>query len=242
MAQRKSPARRQASVAGRRVASTASTGASEVATTTKRQAKRVASTASQRGRETAKVTAEDAKTVVSTAKNQATLVAREASTQAGELVEQAKFRLQDELAAQVERVADSLSYLGQEAVALSEGRPDEAPALSGYVSRAADALFEAADAVHDMGDDMQSQGLQGVVDDAQRFARRRPGLFLFGAGLAGFGVGRAVRASKGDSEDASGEDGRRPTRGRRLADRARTAPALPAAGGPARSRTTTGAR
>lgn len=242
MAQRGSPARRQASVAGRRVASRASTEAGEVATTTKRQAKRVASTATERGRAVAQTTAEDAKTVVSTARDQAAQVAQEASTQAGELVDQARSQLQDQLAAQLQRLAENLDYLGGEAVALTEGRPDEAPALGDYVAQAADALYRAADAVHAMGDDIQSQGLQAVVEDVQRFARRRPGLFLLGAALAGFSVGRAVRAGKAEGDDIAGGDGPASTRARRPPDGARTSRALPAGGGPARSRTTTGTR
>ena len=38
-------------------------------------------------------------------------------------------------------------------------------------------------------------GLRAVGDDVRDFARRQPGLFLLGAGVAGFVVARAVRAA-----------------------------------------------
>jgi len=40
---------------------------------------------------------------------------------------------------------------------------------------------------------VQNRGMEGLVDDLQRFARRRPGVFLFATAVAGFAAGRAVR-------------------------------------------------
>jgi hypothetical protein len=43
---------------------------------------------------------------------------------------------------------------------------------------------------------MDQRGVEGVLDDVRSFARRRPGVFLLGAGIAGFAVGRLVRGAK----------------------------------------------
>ena len=72
-----------------------------------------------------------------------------------------------------------------------------------YVSNAADAVYDAADRLYSLASDIDSRGLSAVLDDLQAFARRRPGAFLVGAAVAGFGIGRAVRASSGDDSQAS---------------------------------------
>ena len=41
---------------------------------------------------------------------------------------------------------------------------------------------------------LEDRGIEGVVDDVSRFARRRPGVFLLAAAGAGFVVGRFVRS------------------------------------------------
>jgi hypothetical protein len=115
-------------------------------------------------------------------------------------VEEAKAQVQQQLDAQSRRLGDSLSRLGDEIRALAEGRPEEATTVQPYVSDAASAVYDAADRVYGVIDDIQTRGLSGVLDDVQSFARRRPGAFLVGAALAGFGIGRAVRASSSDGQ------------------------------------------
>jgi hypothetical protein len=50
---------------------------------------------------------------------------------------------------------------------------------------------------------LEAGGLQGVGDDLRGFARRRPGMFLCAAGVAGFVATRVLR-SGGSSSDSSG--------------------------------------
>jgi hypothetical protein len=222
------------------VASKAAAEGEEVASTAKRQARRVASTATDKGQEVAQTTAEDAKAVAGTAKAQAAEVAQEATARAGDLVEQAKGQVQEQAVSQLQRLAESLSRLGEEALALADGRPDEAPTVTEYVSQAGDKLLGAADSVHEMGDDLGSRGIGGLKDDVERFARSRPGLFLLGAALAGFGVGRAMRSggengqSAGNGQTVGGEQAAPPAVTRRRAP----SQALPAgqAGPPAVTR------
>jgi hypothetical protein len=56
--------------------------------------------------------------------------------------------------------------------------------------------------------------VQGVAEDLRRFARRQPGLFLAGAGIAGFVVARLLRsgAMSGSSGDGRSSSTTTPTR------------------------------
>jgi hypothetical protein len=50
---------------------------------------------------------------------------------------------------------------------------------------------------------VQQRGYDGMVEDAQRLARRRPGVFLAGAAVAGFAIGRLLRSAKdGDNAES----------------------------------------
>jgi hypothetical protein len=50
-------------------------------------------------------------------------------------------------------------------------------------------------------DYLEERGVSGALDDLQRFARRRPGLFLAGALAAGFLAGRAAKAAAEERRD-----------------------------------------
>ncbi len=99
--------------------------------------------------------------------------------------------------------AAGLQSLSGQLSALRDGRPEDAGALTDYLS-------EAEQRVSGLADRLQSGGAQGAVDDLSRFARRRPGLFLAGAVGLGFLVGRlarsgaAVAKEQHDTSDAIG--------------------------------------
>src|SRR2546425_369299 len=85
------------------------------------------------------------------------------------------------------------------------GRVEEAGAVADYVRRAGDQVCRVADHI-------ERRGVEGVLNDAQDFARRRPGAFLLGCTAAGFAVGRLIRggavSSGGSDGGAIGERGR----------------------------------
>lgn len=190
-----------------------------VASTTATQGRRVASTAAGRGQQVAEETGSDAQDLVAKTKQQASLVVEEASEQARDMVDRTKDVVQEQTASQTQRLADRLAELGDEAMALSEGRADDAERARRLATQAAEKLFEAADKVSVVADDIEERGVQGLLDDVQRFARRRPGLFLLSAAVAGFGVGRMVRARNPepgdelDGDDASSNGRTRSTAG-----------------------------
>ena len=95
-----------------------------------------------------------------------------------------------------EQLASALRDLGEQAQALADGRPEDAPTLTDYVGRAADGLYGGADRLHAVASDIEQRGVSGVLDDLQTFARRRPGAFLLGAAVVGFGIGRVVKTEK----------------------------------------------
>jgi len=86
-----------------------------------------------------------------------------------------------------EQLAARLESLARQMRALREGRADEATDLRGWMTQAEQRMQHYAST-------LRQRGPEGVMDDVRRFARRRPAMFLFAAGVTGFAVGRAVRA------------------------------------------------
>lgn len=188
------------------VASAAQDQAQQVASAAKDQAQQVASTVKDEGQAVVRSAAQQATEVVGTAREQAAQVAGEASAQARGVLEETRTRLEEQAVTGTSRLAENLQRLGEEALALSEGRADDAVFVGEYVRRAGERLLEAADRVHGVADDVDSRGLEGVLEDVQHFARRRPGLFLLGTAVAGFAVGRAVRSARADGAAADQQD------------------------------------
>ena len=84
-------------------------------------------------------------------------------------------------------MAEIIFQAGTQAVALAAGRPEQAGALVDYAEQAANWLDTCANAIDE-------RGLEGLSADVVDFARRRPGLFLAGAAVAGVAVGRLIRS------------------------------------------------
>ena len=203
---------------GKLVASRAAGESQRVAAKAKDQGEAVARTAKDQGAAVARTAADSAREVKSTVRTQAVQVRDELAAQSRTVVDETRNKLTAQTQTQARRAAEGLTRLAAEAQALADGRPDEAETIRGYVAQSADRLFEAADRFYGLADDVESRGVEGLLSDLQRFARRRPGAFLLGAAVAGFGVGRAVRATQQDDEDDTyGDDafGEAPATGRR---------------------------
>jgi len=228
---------RTAAKSGSRVSSRAADEGQQVASAAAGEAQRVASTAQEKGQQVVSVASDQVSEVGSTVKDQASRVTGEVVEQGRSLADEALSQLEEQARAQTRRLADSLSKLGEEVHALAEGRPDEATTIRPYVSDAADAVYDAADRIYGLSSDIDQRGIGGVLEDLQSFARRRPGAFLVGAAIAGFGIGRAVRAnSSSDDDDGVAGNGSAPMStqsagaGQRASTRtsARAVPATPA--------------
>lgn len=141
--------------------------------------------------------------VASTAVQQAKEVVDEARQQAGSVVQELRSRAMDEAEGQTRRAAGVLRQWAQDLTELAENAPGDSPARSVAV--------QMADRGHRAADYVDKQGVEGIVGDLQRFARRRPGLFLGGALLAGLAVGRlgkvagkAAQSGDGGQEQSAG--------------------------------------
>jgi hypothetical protein len=186
---------------GQEVASTAKQQSQEVASSAKQQGQRVASTAKAQGQQVLRSTADQATEVVGTAKQQASEVAQQASEQARNLLEETRTRLEEQTAEGAHKLGDNLSRLGSEAIALADGRPEEAPTLQRYVQRSGESLLDAADRAYGLSDEVRTRGIGSVLADVQTFARRRPGVFLLGTAVVGVMAGRAVRNAQDQDQD-----------------------------------------
>jgi hypothetical protein len=160
----------------------------------KEQAKEVAGTAAAKTEEVAGTAAEGARQVASEATRQASELTKEATAQARNLVSEATGQVRDHAGQQTQRAASGLRSLSEQVRALTEGHPEEAGTAGDYARQASDKLQQLAQRLED-------GGLEGLLEDLQGFARRRPGVFLIGAAAAGFAVGRVVRGAQAASDD-----------------------------------------
>jgi len=186
---------------GRRVASRASREGRKVAARGIGEAQDVASTATQHGQDVVRTASEQGRELVGTVKERASEVTGELFEQGQTLAEDAKTQIEQQTKEQTRRLAGTLTRLGNEAQALAEGRPQDAETVREYVRRAGEGVTETADRLYGLADDVEQRGLGGLFEDLSTFARRRPGAFLLGAAVAGFGVARVVRSSKSDSDE-----------------------------------------
>ncbi|WP_141746841.1 hypothetical protein [Streptomyces agglomeratus] len=156
--------------------------------------------AGQKAKEEASVTAGQAKQaageVAGSVAEQAKAVTGEARQQAGTAVRDLRGRVNDEVQGQAERAAGTLRKWADDLDGMAQNAPGDSP-VRGLVAQAADGGHRAADY-------LDKNGLGGVVDDVRGFARRKPGVFLGGAALAGLAVGRLAKAGKAQSGSNGG--------------------------------------
>ncbi|KAB8180064.1 ATP synthase F0 subunit B [Microbispora catharanthi] len=144
----------------------------------------------QQVRQAAQETAHEARTaageVAVTAKDQARTVAHEAREQTRQVLHQLRRHTDEQARHQSRRAAGAIRQWTGELEAIGDNSKPDSP-MRGVVQQVAEQGHRAADY-------LETEGLHGAVRDVQDFARRRPGLFLAGALVAGFLVGRAVKA------------------------------------------------
>lgn len=171
-------------------------------TTTKEvtdQAAEVASTATDAAGQVAQTAANEARDVAGEVRQQAGELGQEVVRQSRHLVEESKNQLHTQAQTQTDRIAQSLRGVADQLTGMVEGRPPESGAVRDYVQ-------QAADKVGDIAQRVDQRGFDGLVQDAERFARRRPAVFLAGAAAIGFGIGRLFRGAKAsDAENGNGQ-------------------------------------
>jgi hypothetical protein len=152
----------------------------------------------------------EASQVADTAKDRAHHVKDEAAAQARGLLDQAKTELRDKGRSQADQATQAIRRVGDQTDALAAGRPQDAGAVADYVRQAGDKARQVADR-------LEARGIDGVMNDVENVARRKPGAFLLGCVAAGFVAGRLIRsgaassgASDGSPNGAGGPSGQSP--------------------------------
>jgi cell division septum initiation protein DivIVA len=162
------------------------------------KASEVTGVAGEQGKEVAQHAASEASQLADSAKEQARQVKDEAAAQARGLVGQAKNELRDQSRSQADQAAKAIHRVGDQADALASGRVDEAGAVADYVR-------QAGERVHAVANRIDQRGVDGLLNDVQNFARRKPGAFLLGCAAAGFVAGRLIRG--GTAESGNNDEG-----------------------------------
>lgn len=137
--------------------------------------------------------------VATTAKEQARDVVGESRAQLRDATAKMRDRIDEETRTQAQRVAELVREWSDDLALMADRAETDSP-VRGVVRRI-------ADSGHSTADFLDQRGLEGVADEVRTFARRRPGVFLAGAALAGFAVGRLAKAITKESQDSSEASG-----------------------------------
>jgi hypothetical protein len=139
--------------------------------------------------------------VAGTVGEQANRVAAETKRQARNLLNESKEQLSGQARQGQQRAADGLRTLANQLQQMSEKTEDQG--VASEVAR------QVADRTHGVASWLERREPGDLVDEVRRFARRKPGVFLLGAALAGVAVGRltrgAIAAQSDDSDSDSGQ-------------------------------------
>jgi hypothetical protein len=155
-----------------------------------------ASTATDQTKEIAHDASQHAGDLAGSVKDHAAEVGHEVVQQGRRVLEDARVQVRDQADSQTRQAVSALRSWSDRGRALAEGRTDEAGPLTDYAR-------DLAGKVSDTADRFEERGFDGVLEDVKSFARRRPGIFLLGAGVAGFAVGRMVRGAKSASDSSA---------------------------------------
>lgn len=149
-------------------------------TPTAEKAQAAASTAADEGKHVAGVAQGEAAKVASEAKTQAKSLASETTSQVADQVNQQTVQQRDKL-------VSTLGTLGDDLDQMAEGSQG---------GLAADVAREVATHARSLTSYLDGREPAELLDDVRDFARRRPGLFLAGALVAGVVAGRVARGVK----------------------------------------------
>jgi hypothetical protein len=163
------------------------------------KASAVGRTAQENAEASARTVQEKASDDAGTARQEASRVVGETSAQAQDLVGRLKGQVGEQASGQTHNLAENIRRLASELRAMSENGKPDSPATS--------IVRQVADQGETIADRLEHRGPDGLVNDLQGFARRRPGLFLAGAALAGFAVSRLTKGVSAAGDGGSGGDG-----------------------------------
>ncbi|WP_299531792.1 hypothetical protein [uncultured Streptomyces sp.] len=145
------------------------------------------------------LTGEKTSEVTDTTRERAGQVAGEAAAKARDVTAELRGQVEEQARTQTQRLARSVRQLADDMADMGENGRDGSPA--------AHTVRQVADRGRGVATRLEERGPQGLVSDLQDFARRRPGVFLAGAALAGFATARLAKGAK-SAEDGTTSGGR----------------------------------
>jgi hypothetical protein len=156
----------------------------------KDEARNVSQTAAQAGSQ-----------VASTAADQAKQVTQETKRQAQDLVQQGRQQLQDQARNGQQKAGQGLAEIAQQLRTMVDG--GDTPS-----GPAADLVRQAGDKVEQFAGWLQDREPGDLVNEVRSFARRKPGVFLLGAAVAGVVAGRLTTGAVAAHKDTGPSNGR----------------------------------
>jgi hypothetical protein len=150
------------------------------------RAQQAGQTAKQEASATTDRTRQAAGEVAGTVAEQAKAVTGEAREQASAAARELRGRVTEQAESQTKRGAEALRQWADDLSGLADKADGDSPAKT--------LVAQVADRGHRAADHLDKQGAEGLLQDLQDFARRRPGAFLGAAALAGLAVGRLAKA------------------------------------------------
>ncbi|MCD9199779.1 hypothetical protein [Aeromicrobium wangtongii] len=136
--------------------------------------------------------------VVDTAKDEAVKVATEAKEKATDLLADLRSQVEEQSKTQLKGLSAKLGELADEIQSMVSSAEQ-----NGTVKDVAQQL---ADKTHQLSSHLEGRQPADLLEDLRGFARRRPGTFLAGAGIAGVLAGRLTRGAKAAPDTTSSSD------------------------------------
>jgi hypothetical protein len=138
--------------------------------------------------------ADETKHVAGVAQGEAQHVAAEAKSQVQDLVGQATSQVEEQSRTQLGRLAETLRTYG-----------DDLQQMAAQSSGPASGLArEAAERVQGLSSHLEGREPRDLLDDVRSYARRKPGVFLGSALVAGIVAGRLTRGAKAANDGTAG--------------------------------------
>lgn len=131
--------------------------------------------------------------VAGTAAERAKDVVSEAQWQGRDLLGQAQQQARDQAQAQQHKAAGRMRGLADE-LSVMAANGDQGSSATVLVR-------EAAGSLHDAAAWLEQHKPEDLVEEVRRFARRRPGVFVFAAAMAGVAAGRLTRGTVAAQKD-----------------------------------------
>jgi hypothetical protein len=130
---------------------------------------------------------EQVASVANASMNEAKSVANDATSHAKEVLSQSQAQLRQQADEQLRSLSRTLSDIGRQLTTMTHGQPQQ-----GIV---ADVANDLASQLSRFADRADQRGVDGLLQDVSRFARKKPGLFLLASFGGGVVSGRLLRTA-----------------------------------------------